>query len=410
MTALSTTDQEMEDFLSQAEASINRIDIEFNNGSTSREDLLLEAETLLQDVTFVSELLSPSDGQILLTAVSDVYLWLDDSSREHSSSARGRPLIDISESQLALLLSFHFSASKIASMLQISVSTVRRRIVQFGLEHMKEFSGLTDSELDSITHDFVHIYPNCGQKSNEGFLRGRGIHIQRYCIRSTLLRVDPRGVRRRFRRALHRREYHVPMPNSLWHIDGHHKLIRWRIVIHGGVDGFSRLPVFLSASTNNNSETVLQCFLKAVSAYGLPSRVRCDKGGENVKVSEYMLSHPQRGPGRGSCITGRSVHNQRIERLWRDVFCGCVPLILAVVPQDYGIDWDGPCVTNIVENVEVPSTISPLSDEQMEELKQLVDPLQHCNDHGISLYTATCNDFGCCVSCGLDNSIKGLEY
>ena len=95
MTALSTTDQEMEDFLSQAEASINRIDIEFNNGSTSREDLLLEAETLLQDVIFVSELLSPSDGQILLTAVSDVYLWLDDSSREHSSSARGRPLIDI---------------------------------------------------------------------------------------------------------------------------------------------------------------------------------------------------------------------------------------------------------------------------------------------------------------------------
>ena len=54
-----------------------------------------------------------------------------------------------------------------------------------------------------------------------------------------------------------------------------------------------------------------------------------------------------------------------------------IPLILALVPQDYGIDWDGPCVTNIVENVEVPSTISPLSDEQMEELKQLVDPLQH---------------------------------
>ena len=41
----------------------------------------------------------------------------------------------------------------------------------------------------------------------------------------------------------------------------------------------------LKISTNNSSETVLQCFLQAVSAYGLPSTVRCDKGGENVRVS-----------------------------------------------------------------------------------------------------------------------------
>lgn len=74
---------------------------------------------------------------------------------------------------------------------------------------------------------------------------------------------------------LRRRQYSVPGPNSLWHIDGNHKLIRyqivadnpytflemsykciylidyvvlfvlklpcrWRFVVHGGVDGFSR--------------------------------------------------------------------------------------------------------------------------------------------------------------------------
>ena len=89
-------------------------------------------------------------------------------------------------------------------------------------------------------------------------------------------------------------------------------LFRWRIVIHGGIDGFSRIPVYLLASNNNKAETVATAFTNAVKTYGLPSRVRSDKGGENVQVAWFMLNHPQRGPGRGSMITGLLQSNARI--------------------------------------------------------------------------------------------------
>ena len=74
--------------------------------------------------------------------------------------------------------------------------------------------------------------------------------------------------------------------------------------MHSGIDGYSRLPVYLKASSNNKAETVLQCFQDGVIEYGLPSRVRSDKGRENIEVAAYMLNHVQQGPGRGSMITG----------------------------------------------------------------------------------------------------------
>ena len=185
-----------------------------------------------------------------------------------------------------------------------------------------EFTHIPDAELDSTVQEILHMFPSCGEKTISGRLKSSGLIIQRDHVRESIYRVDPNGVQMRCRRVLHRRKYAVSSPNALWHIDSYHKLFRWRFVIHGGVDGYSRLITFLKIATNNRVETVLQSFIQAVDEFGLPSRVRMDQGGENTHVAAYMIEY--HGSERGSAITGKSIHNQQIERLWRDLFAGCV--------------------------------------------------------------------------------------
>ena len=64
----------------------------------------------------------------------------------------------------------------------------------------------------------------------------------------------------------------------------------------------------MRCSDNNTAETVTE--------YGLPERVRSDQGGKNRLVALHMIRY--RGDDR-RMIVGSSVHNQRIERLWRDL-------------------------------------------------------------------------------------------
>lgn len=100
-----------------------------------------------------------------------------------------------------------------------------------------KFDTISDHDLDTIVKAYKVLKPRAGLRYIAGFLRSVDLRVQRERIRLSLRRVDGLGQILRQRRNIVRRKYHVPRSNALWHLDGHHKLIWWGIVIHGLVDG-----------------------------------------------------------------------------------------------------------------------------------------------------------------------------
>lgn len=109
---------------------------------------------------------------------------------------------------------------------------------------------------------------------------------------------------------------HLDISHSCLYIS----LIRWGIVIHGFIDGYSRLIVGLRAHNNNTGAAVLNLFLDGARQYGIPARLRGDHGTENILVAAWMEEFM--GILRGSYIWGRPVPIFRICGQYTDLYPG----------------------------------------------------------------------------------------
>ena len=232
------------------------------------------------------------------------------------NTAVGRPSIEVEKDDIQSLRALNFSWTKISKILGISRQTLYRRLEEYQIP-CSDYCTILPTDLDEVIKDIKRDHPNDGEVLMQGHLVALGIRVPRSDLRASIHRVHHENTRLRGTHVVRRRQYEVDCPNSIWHIDGHHKLIRWRFVVHAGIDGFSRVIPYIQCATNNCASTVLSAFQLGVCRFGLPDRVRSDHGGENIDVWRYMLDTHNSDP---QCVlTGSSTHNERIERLWRDV-------------------------------------------------------------------------------------------
>ena len=145
-----------------------------------------------------------------------------------SNGQRGRPRFNVPREQLEFLIERGFSIPDIAHILGISVRTIERRLLQFGLSATQAFTSIDNQSLDHTIQDIVRNFPSFGYQRMTGALLSRGIRVRQVRIRDAMRRVNPEGVLLRALtiNTVNRRKYQVHSPLSLWNIAGNHKLIR----------------------------------------------------------------------------------------------------------------------------------------------------------------------------------------
>jgi len=109
-------------------------------------------------------------------------------------------------------------------MLDISRATLYRRLEEAGVSS-NDNTPLSDVQLDEIVSSIKQDHPNDGEVLIKGHLISRGIRVPRQALRDSIHQVDHENVDARRNSVIHHRIYSVPYPNSVWHIDGHHKLV-----------------------------------------------------------------------------------------------------------------------------------------------------------------------------------------
>ncbi|VDI02287.1 Hypothetical predicted protein [Mytilus galloprovincialis] len=105
----------------------------------------------------------------------------------------------------------------------------------------------------------------------EQYLQTRCITMQRKRIRENMRRTSPFPVAHRLSKTIMRRKYYVAMSNSLWHVDGHIKLIRDIPLDLLQYRYFGEIKIFLQKLLKKSTEHQFQTLVVFISEETKPT-------------------------------------------------------------------------------------------------------------------------------------------
>ena len=233
---------DIESFLCRIARVVADVQRLLGSGEVSQRDVdscIVRVEYLIGNVERVGDVLQAHQCQSLVSGLRNLLLSIEacriespsprqSLSIRRTSGSRGSPLFDIPQQQLQFLIHYGFTGTDISSLLGVSFRTLQRRLRDFGLSLRGQYSTLSDQELDASVARIGRDYPRAGGRTMNSLLESEGVRVQRSRVRASQLRVDPAGVALRWSDSTQRRVYRVHGPNSLWHIDGNHSLIRYK--------------------------------------------------------------------------------------------------------------------------------------------------------------------------------------
>ncbi|XP_013390872.1 uncharacterized protein LOC106159197 [Lingula anatina] len=205
---------------------------------------------------------------------------------------------------------------------EISYNAVKKRAKKLGIN--KRGPGTTSEAevIAALQDELTSASSLVGYREMTSILRKKGLIVRRNTVMQLLRTLDPEGVEIRRRRRLKRKVYISPGPNYAWHVDGNDKLKPFGFAVHGAIDGYSRMILWLNVAPSNKDPAIISYFyMQTVAAlHGCPSLLQTDPGVENGIIAAlqctFRVNHEDELAGSKSHKYGKSTTNQRIESWW----------------------------------------------------------------------------------------------